>query len=163
MVQEYAVKKLDIAQVSDALNLVWKVFLEFEAPDYCEEGIDEFRRFIEYESIKARLEKSQYKMWCCFDQDRIVGVIAPRPPLHISLLFVDRQYHRRGIARKMLEEVIAFYSKSDTCHEITVNSSPYAAQVYHRLGFEDTDAEQTVNGIRYISMKRMLHGFSELK
>lgn len=36
---------------------------------------------------------------------------------------------------------------------ITVNSSPYAVPVYHKLGFIDTDTEQLSDGIRYIPMK----------
>ena len=30
---------------------------------------------------------------------------------------------------------------------ITVNSSPYAVEFYHKKGFKDIDKEQTVNGI----------------
>ena len=37
--------------------------------------------------------------------------------------------------------------------EFTVNSSPYAVEVYRHLGFEEMDQEQTVNGIRFIPMK----------
>jgi predicted GNAT family N-acyltransferase len=36
---------------------------------------------------------------------------------------------------------------------ITVNSSPYGVPFYHALGFEDSDKEQTVNGIRFTPMK----------
>ncbi len=30
-------------EMKKALELVWKVFLEYEAPDYTEEGIKEFK------------------------------------------------------------------------------------------------------------------------
>ena len=30
--------------MKDALELVWQVFLEFEAPDYTDEGIKEFKK-----------------------------------------------------------------------------------------------------------------------
>ncbi|WP_460645598.1 GNAT family N-acetyltransferase [Lacrimispora brassicae] len=36
---------------------------------------------------------------------------------------------------------------------MTVNSSPYAVEIYHKLGFVDTDTEQLVNGIRFIPME----------
>ena len=36
---------------------------------------------------------------------------------------------------------------------LTVNSSPYAAKIYRKLGFVDTDTEQVTNGIRYVPMK----------
>ena len=35
----------------------------------------------------------------------------------------------------------------------TVNSSPYAVEVYRHLGFVPTDTEQLTNGIRYTPMR----------
>ena len=37
---------------------------------------------------------------------------------------------------------------------VTVNSSPYGAEAYRRLGFVDTDGMQFVNGMYFIPMKR---------
>ena len=37
--------------------------------------------------------------------------------------------------------------------KITVNSSPYAVPIYHKLGFTDTDTEQVVNGLRFTPME----------
>lgn len=39
-----------------------------------------------------------------------------------------------------------------TANEITVNSSPYAAEIYHHLGFVDNAKEQITDGMRYIPM-----------
>ena len=36
---------------------------------------------------------------------------------------------------------------------ITVNSSPYAVDVYKKLGFVIEEDEQTVDGIRFTKMK----------
>ena len=33
--------------MKEALSLVWRVFLEYEAPDYTEEGINEFKKTID--------------------------------------------------------------------------------------------------------------------
>lgn len=43
--------------LKNALDLVWEVFEEFEAPDYSIEGIDEFRKFISYDSIADHFSK----------------------------------------------------------------------------------------------------------
>lgn len=43
--------KLQKNDIKNALDLVWKVFKEFEAPDYSKQGIEEFRKFIAYNSI----------------------------------------------------------------------------------------------------------------
>lgn len=32
--------------MKEALELVWKTFLEFETPDYTEEGISEFKKIL---------------------------------------------------------------------------------------------------------------------
>jgi Acetyltransferases len=141
--------------IQEALELVWKVFLQFEAPEYCEEGINEFRGFIQADSIRQKLLNEELFLWAGYEDNRIVGVIAVRPPFHISLLFVNPQFHRRGIARSLFETVLEV-CKKDGYAEITVNSSPYAVGIYRRLGFTDTDAEQTVNGIRFVPMKYMI-------
>ena len=148
----FVIDEIIAEDLEEALALVWKVFLAFEAPDYEEEGVQEFRRFIDFESIKQKLERNEFHMWVCRDKEKIVGVLAIRPPCHISLLFVDEKYHRMGIARKMLDHVICIYRQDNGLVEITVNSSPFAQEAYHRLGFRDTDVEKTVNGIRFVPM-----------
>ncbi len=35
---------------------------------------------------------------------------------------------------------------------VTVNAAPYAVEFYHKVGFEDTDEEQTLAGITYTPM-----------
>lgn len=62
-----------------------------------------------------------------------------------GLLFVKKQYHRQGIARRLFQLVLR-HCGSDT---ITVNPSPCAAGTYRRLGFVATGGEKTVNGIRF--------------
>lgn len=37
--------------------------------------------------------------------------------------------------------------------EFTVNSSPYAVEIYRHLGFVPTDTEQITDGIRYTPMR----------
>ena len=42
----YNIRKLKDFETELALNLVWKVFKEYESPDYSEEGIEEFYKSI---------------------------------------------------------------------------------------------------------------------
>ena len=48
---EINIKKINNTQIPDALSLIWTTFLQFEAPDYSEEGIQSFKDFIENEEI----------------------------------------------------------------------------------------------------------------
>ncbi len=151
---EYRIIEIEEQQLAAALSLVLDVFLEFEAPEYCEEGVAEFKRYIELDAIREKLDTDELQMWVCLLDSIVTGVIALRPPCHVSLLFVDKRYHRQGIARALFEHMLAHVKENTEFTEITVNSSPYAAGFYRRMGFADTDAEQTVNGIRFIPMKR---------
>ena len=156
MKQDYVINRIRLKELREALSLVSKVFLEYEAPDYCDEGIAEFMKFIEYAAIRQKLGKREFLMWTCKADEEIVGVLATRPPCHISLLFVAGEHQRRGIARCLLATVRDYYKTHYNYKEITVNSSPYAIAVYHRLGFKDISGEQTVNGIRFVPMRRSL-------
>ena len=134
-------------------SLVWNVFSEFEAPDYKQEGIDEFRKFILPEQIKANRDAGKLFIICCKENNEIVGAIAIRGNRHISLLFVNKKYHRKGIARNLFENAAEVCCKANpNLKDITVNSSPYAVVIYEKLGFERTDVEQEINGIRFIPM-----------
>lgn len=141
-------------ELKRALNLVWTVFQEYEAPDYSPQGIQTFKEFIHYPSFQERLTSENLTVYGYFDHTELIGVLALRNRSHISLLFVHRAFHHRGVARSLVQywfnHCRAFFP---TVREITVNSSPYAVGFYHKLGFADTSAEQTVNGIRFTPMK----------
>ena len=68
---------------------------------------------------------------------------------HIADFFVDAAYHRRGIGRQLFEAMRQDYDRQ----VFTVNSSPYAVEVYRHLGFVPTDAEQLTDGLRYVPMR----------
>ena len=149
MKDDIYIRELDKSEYGSALDLVWKVFLEYEAPDYSEQGTEEFRKSINDAGYLAML-----RCYGAFIGGELIGVIATRNNAnHIALFFVDGKYHRQGIGRKLFEAA----ANDNISGEMTVNSSPYAVPVYHRLGFRDTEKEQITNGIRYTPMKVTLN------
>lgn len=135
-------------EMAEALDLVWRVFLEFEAPDYTEEGIKEFKKAIDDEDwVKKR------DFYGAFDENnKLLGVIATKDLNHIALLFVEGAYHRQGIGKKLYEKVKSLNNDDF----FTVNSSPYAHEVYKHWGFNDTSEEQCVHGLRFFPMRKEL-------
>lgn len=136
------IKELREGEVIKSLALTWKVFIEFEAPEYSKEGVDEFRRFIE---DKNEIDKLRF--FGALVNNEIVGILAMRGD-HISLFFVNKDFHRKGIGKALFQYML----KESNSGEKTVNSSPYAQEIYHKLGFVSLDVEQIRNGIRYIPM-----------
>ncbi len=142
--ENVVIRKIEKSAFDEALSLVWRVFQEYEAPDYTQQGIDEF-----YKSIHDEGFLSVLSMFGAFVNEELVGVIAARNQgSHIALFFVDGNYHRQGIGKKLFHKVLEYSAVS----RITVNSSPFAVPVYKKLGFLDTDGEQTVNGLRFTPM-----------
>ena len=139
------IKRLQDSDLDEALELIWETFLEFEAPDYSEEGVQSFRKFIEDREIIASLV-----FFGAYDDKGVKGVIALNGEwTHICCFFVKARYHRQGVGKTLWEYVLT-HSENDI---FTVNSSPYAVPVYHKLGFVDTDSEQLADGMRYTPMK----------
>lgn len=142
-------KKRDL---QEALALVWQVFSEFEAPEYPEEGIRTFRAFIEKDQIAEQIKHGTMHLFGCFEGKKIQGVVALRNQNHLSLLFVSRETQRQGIGRMLVLGCKDFISEKGIT-AMTVNSSPYAVEFYHCMGFCDLQPEQLQDGIRYTPMK----------
>ena len=139
------IKKIDVFQISNAINLIWKTFLQFEAPEYSVEGVQSFKNFIEDKEIIQTLE-----FWGAYEYNELKGVIATNENRkHICCFFVKAQYHKQGIGRKLWECLL----ENSSSEIITVNSSPYPGPVYRKLGFVDTDIEQLSDGMKYTPMK----------
>lgn len=138
-------KTTDKTSQQQALDLALHVFMEFEAPDYSEEGIEEFKRSLQNPTYIDNL-----CYYVAIEQEKFIGVLATRNKgSHIALLFVDGQWQRKGIGR----ELILFALKDGSGSTMTVNSAPFAHEFYKKVGFEDADVEQLTNGIRFFPMR----------
>ena len=140
----FSIRALSGGELDAALALVWRVFSEYEAPDYAPEGTAEFRRCLDDEAFLAGI--AHYGV---FDGDTLIGELGFRPDRnHICFFFVDGAYHRLGVGTRLFRRLL------DDCPDgaITVNSSPYGLPFYRRLDFAPTAGEQTVHGIRFIPM-----------
>lgn len=134
----------DISDKLRALNLAWDVFQQYEACDYSNEGIQNFKNFITSNDAIENL--IMYGAW--IEQD-LRGMIAMRLPTHISLFFVSSKHQHQGIGKALFQHCIQNLVSSN----ITVNSSPYAVLIYEKLGFIALQEEQLKDGIRFTPMK----------
>ncbi|MGN0554174.1 MAG: GNAT family N-acetyltransferase [Oscillospiraceae bacterium] len=117
--------------------------MEFEAPEYSDEGVEEFKKSLGDENFVSKL-----KFYGAFMNDEPAGVLAMREPQHISLFFVKAEYQGKGIGRKLFERM----KKDYDVMLFTVNSSPFAVKIYEKFGFTADCPERTTSGIRYTPM-----------
>jgi GNAT superfamily N-acetyltransferase len=133
-------------------DMVERVFRKFVAPGYTDEGVRAFLEYAQPELLRIRLEDDHFTLVATLDEV-IVGMIEVRQYRHVSLLFVDCAYQRRGIARQLMTCALDICRQNTPMlREVTVNSSPYAQPVYGRMGFHPTRPEQVKSGVRYIPM-----------
>ena len=133
--------KLPYERYAEATALIWEVFLEFEVPDFPENGVLEYKRILD----TARDDKS-IVFYTAMEENRVVGVLGMRENNHIGYFYVKASHHKRGIGRALFNEMLKDYTGS-------INACPYGVAVYKRLGFIPTDTQQNKNGIIYTPMR----------
>lgn len=74
------------------MELAWEVFMQFEAPEYSDEGINEFYRSIHDDDYVSRL-----RVFGALSGNELVGMIATRNEgTHIALFFVKGKPSQTG-------------------------------------------------------------------
>ena len=143
------IKPGDAAAVS---RFIAAVFNQYVAPGFSQEGIDEFRKYIRPEAIKAQLREDSFGFVATLGAE-IVGMIEVRCNNHVALFFVDGRFQGKGIGKSLLRKALELCGGNDSnLAAITVNASLNSKMVYETLGFEPTDAEKRKNGIRFVPM-----------
>jgi len=145
------IKNSDIPEIC---SLIMKVFMANVASYYTEKGIKEFEKITIPEKTYTRIENGVFMLVAENQNNEIVGVIEIRNKSHVSRLFVDVDYQRCGIARRLFQAAIDEYILPNKVAIITVNSSPNAQDAYQHLGFvRQGEASSPDNGIISIPMK----------
>ena len=152
----YQVRSAYRNEWQEAMALAWKTFLRFEADVYAPEGVKNFRNFITDSTLHRMFLRGAYQLFVAVDRNTIIGMITLRDSTHISLLFVDEVYHRRGIGRALIKYSTDYLLTEIGADRVTVNASPYGVAFYHKMGFRDLRPEEVRDGIIYTPMEFIL-------
>ncbi|MCR5499618.1 MAG: GNAT family N-acetyltransferase, partial [Acetatifactor sp.] len=68
------INRLPEDERQSVLELAWRVFSEYESPDYIPEGTEEFRKCLHDEEYLAGIE-----YYGAFDGEKLIGTIGIRP------------------------------------------------------------------------------------
>ena len=123
------VRPASIDDWQPAMDLAWRTFLRFDADDYKREGIDNFKEFV--------TDSKLYRNFC-----------EGRYPL-----FVDGDYHRRGIGRALMEYTRQYLANEVNINSATVFAAPYAYSFYEAEGFLKIGEETERDGMRFTPME----------
>ena len=140
----------------ETMAMTWRTFMKFESGDYGVEGVENFRKFISDPMLRRMFLLGTYHLYVATDCEKIVGMVSLRDKNHISLLFVDEAYHKKGIGRRLIDTIGAFSKEEYGKEELTVNASPYGLEFYKKVGFCCTSPLLCNGGIKYTSMKKKI-------
>lgn len=159
MASQFIVRRINHTEVVDVCNLVARTFNEFIAPEFTEEGVDEFFLYSNPSALKKRLELDYFSIVAEYG-GKLAGMIEVKRNNHISMLYVDKQFQRKGLAKTLIQNALKHISSDkEIPKDITVNSSRYAVPFYESLGFIQFEEEKTIYGVIHIPM---VASFSEL-
>lgn len=152
------IRKANKDEWDDAMALAWKTFMHYVAPDYSKQGQDSFLEFISDSRLHRMFLEGDYLMFVAYDEltEKIVGIGTLRSRNHISLLFVDEKYHKKGIGTKLIDALSVYVKVENKLSSITVHSSPYAKDFYIKQGFEITGMTAENEGMIYTPMAMWL-------
>ncbi len=143
-------------QEEAVINIVKEAFDEKVAPDYTKEGIEEFYRFANKNTLAERSKINTFTLIAYQEQDA-VGIIEIKEYSHISMFFVKPVHQKKGFGKALFNEALSIIStKRNGTSTLTVNSSLNAVPSYERLGFKIKAKEQCYKGIRFVPMELAL-------
>ncbi len=117
---------------SEVCDLVKRVFDEFIAPYYSQEGIDEFFRYAQPDALAQRSQNNHFVL-LAVAEGRPVGMLEMRDYGHVSMLFVEAAFQRQGISRALLRQALdeGRRHKPDLS-QVTVHAAPNSVPASER-------------------------------
>ena len=152
----YEVRWARAEEWAPAMRMIWKTFLKYEGKDYTEEGIKNFFEFITDDDLYRAFLRGDYQMMVALDDNRVIGAASVRNRNHLSLLFVDEEYHHRGVGRTLMKRMCDYLKQEAGERYMSLMAAPYAVNFYRKLGFRTVRPEGEYSGIRVTSMEKVL-------
>lgn len=137
-----------------AMTMIWQTFLKYDGKDYTEEGVRNFFEFITDGVIYRSFLQGNYQMLVASDGGRIIGAASIRNRTHLSLLFVDEDYHGQGVGSGLMDRLCRHLKEQVGEGYMSLKAAPGAVDFYRKLGFHIVGAEEEIAGIRVTSMEK---------
>ena len=137
------------------MDMIWRTFLKYDQKDCTEEGIRNFYEFITDSTLHRAFLQGTYQMLVAVDGDRVVGAGTLRNKNHLSLLFVDEEYHKQGIGKDLMNSLCEYLKNEVGERCMSLTAAPYAVDFYKKLGFAQIKPEMSYSGIRVTTMEKI--------
>jgi len=134
-------KTLDAQRLSQITNELTSYIFEKEVPKWFEDELSK-------ENFEKRISSTEYEHFLYVQENKIVGFIAIKNKNQLFHLFVDKKYHKKGIAKELWNFIKEYFDVSN----MSVNASLYAIKTYESFGFKINGEEKEYLGLKYQPM-----------
>ena len=147
------IRKFKKEDANEVFKLVSKTFNKFVAPEFTKKGI---KKWLEEQTSEKQIQRLKIRdIYVAIINNKIVGMIEGNRNDKITRLFVDKKYHGKGIARKLMNKIEKLYRKKGST-KIKVCSSLYAQKFYEKISYKKTTRLIKKEGMVYQPMKKIL-------
>lgn len=152
----YEIRWARESEWAPAMKMIWRTFLQYDGKDYTQEGIRSFFEFITDDDLYMAFLRGEYQMMVALEKGRIIGAGSLRNRNHLSLLFVDGDYHHMGVGSTILIRLCDYLEREMGERYMSLRAAPYAVDFYRKLGFRTVRPEEEYSGIRVTTMVKVL-------
>ncbi|NQU83450.1 MAG: GNAT family N-acetyltransferase [Parcubacteria group bacterium] len=132
------IRKFRQKDAQKVCKLICRVFNKFVAPDFTRQGI---KKWLGEQTPKQQIERARQRdIYVAIVNNKIVGMIEGRREKNdgrVTRLFVDRNFHKKGIARNLMNKIETLYKKKKV-KKMKIFSSLYAQDFYGRMDYKKT-------------------------
>lgn len=150
------VRILQANEVLPALHLVWEVYVSDVAPLQNSEAVAGFGQFIKYENIGPRIGQGEIILFGAWEGQELCGVSGVDRRGNILLLYVKKQWQRRGIGRMMMQAMCQFCAQTLVVTRMLMKVVPSATTAMNHLGMREIAPVQNVGAETYVPMEMMI-------
>lgn len=95
-----------------------------------------FDGYVSEEKIKDAMRMGQLFVWGAYDGENLMGVSAMQQDGHITMLYVDRIYQGRKVAKALLDTMKEYAGRVLKIETVSINAMPaWSSSYFKRNGF----------------------------
>ena len=149
-------KNSDLVKVA---LLVKNTFKKFNSREYFKE--EAIKNYLSQYNIDKNSKKELIRrfkktpiFYVATENNKIIGAIRGKKD-KITNLFIDKNYHQRGIGKKLVEKFETEVIKQ-RLNKIKIHSSLYAIPFYKKMGYKKSTGIRNFHGLKVQPMKKVL-------
>lgn len=147
------IRMLVLQELSQTLDLAREVFDQSVAPTYKEEGVQQFREYIRYETMSQRFQARELYFFGAFEESELVGTLAVSRTGHICLFFVKDIWQGKGVGKRLYQNACQLCTQGLGLTRLTINVPSGAVNQCMRFGLRPVDREQEAGGTVFTPME----------